>query len=456
MPETALDLADRALGHLAGDDDAQVTVTRERSLLSRFARSRPTQATQVDDLTVHVLAFADGHPGVATTNLTDDDALRAVAARAKAAATAARHAAGTSGDHPGVVKRGQAPGDHEGFDEATAALDPALAGAALATAFARCEEQGVEAFGAWTAGEVTTAIATTTGLRVADRVTDAHFKVIARDADGRSGWGARTGSAAGAIDPDAVARRALEKLPRAEPVELPPGEYTVVLDRDAVGGLLEMLGWLAFDGLAHAEGRGALEGKLGTQIATDAITIADDPSAPGTLPRAFDQDGTPKQPLTLVEDGVARRVVHDRRSAAKAGDATASTGHALAPGGSPHGAFPTNLVLAPGDAADEHELAAGVERGLYVNRLWYLNVVHPRQVLLTGTTRDGTHLIEDGRITRPVRDVRFTDSVLRILASTDALGAQLALATEGDFYGRRFAYGTLCPPLRARGFRITG
>jgi predicted Zn-dependent protease len=93
---------------------------------------------------------------------------------------------------------------------------------------------------------------------------------------------------------------------------------------------------------------------------------------------------------------------------------------------------------------------------MYVTRLWYLNVVHPQQTLVTGTTRDGTFLIEDGRITRPLRDVRFTDSVLRILEATEALTAASRLTSEAEFYGRRFAYGTVAPALRAQRFRVTG
>jgi predicted Zn-dependent protease len=239
-------------------------------------------------------------------------------------------------------------------------------------------------------------------------------------------------------------------------VELPPGEYPVVLDADAVGGLLDMLAGLAFDGLAHAEGRGALDGRLGTRVAAPSINLSDSPRFARTWPRAFDLEGIPKAPLPLIQDGVAHRVVHDTWSAARAGGGARSTGHAVAPGGSPHGPHPTNLVLLGGGAADEHELAAPIERGIYVNRLWYLNVVHPKQTLLTGTTRDGTFLIEDGRITRPARDVRFTDSVLRILEATEALAATPRLVSEAEHYGRRFAYGTVCPALRASGFRVTG
>jgi PmbA protein len=113
-------------------------------------------------------------------------------------------------------------------------------------------------------------------------------------------------------------------------------------------------------------------------------------------------------------------------------------------------------VLIGGGAADEDELAAPIDHGLYVTRLWYLNAVHEQSTLLTGTTRDGTFLIEDGRITRPARDVRFTDSILRILEATEALTSRQCLVGDLEFYGRRFATGVVAPALRARDFRITG
>ena len=154
---------------------------------------------------------------------------------------------------------------------------------------------------------------------------------------------------------------------------------------------------------------------------------------------SFDAEGTPKAPLPLIQDGVAHRVVHDVRSAALAGES--STGHALAPGGDPSGPHPTNLVLIGGGAAGEEELCAPVERGLYVTRLWYENVVRPKETLVTAVTRDGTFLIEDGRITRPVRDLRLTDSALSILSSVAGADGP-ATADER----RR----VLRPPLRRR------
>jgi predicted Zn-dependent protease len=469
---TELDLAARALGFTGGD--AQVNVIRERSLHARFARSAATQLTELDDVTVHVMALRDGQPGAATTNRTDDDALRDAAARATAAAEAA--AKGGPGDHPGLPD--PAPiRPHDGHDAATAALDPATAAAALSAAFAAAREasghsgarrtaaaegsrsapsSGAEAFGIWSAAEVRTAIASSAGVAALDAVTDVFLKVVVRDADGRSGMASGAAVAAGDVDPREVAARAAGLMPRGELGELPPGTYPVVLGHEAVGTLLGFLGGLAFNGMTHVEGRGALSGRLGTRIAAACVNLSDSPRFPRTLPRAFDAEGVPKAPLPLVQDGVAHRVVHDLRSAARAGGGARSTGHATVPGGSPMGPAPTNLVLVGGGAADEADLARPVELGIFVNRVWYVNPVREKETLLTGVTRDGTFLIEDGEIARPLRDVRFTDSILGLLERTQALTAESRLVADAEFYGRRFATGTVCPALRASGLRITG
>jgi predicted Zn-dependent protease len=449
-----LALAERALDHSHGE--TLVTVVHERSLLSRFARSRPTQATAVDELSIEVTCVRDGRVASASAGGPGDDALREAAARAGAAAEAAARAGG--GSYPGLP--GPSPGGyrpHHGWDADTAALDPARAGAALGTVFDVAGRAGLEAFGIWTAGAVRTALASSTGVRGLDAVTDAFSKVICRDAGGRSGFASATAVRAGDVDARELAERAAGKVrPGEEPAELPPGEYDVVLDAEAVGLLLEFLGFLAFNGLAHAERRGALVGRLGTRVAAAAINLSDSPRYRSTLPRAFDAEGVAKAPRPLIQDGVAQGVVHDTRSAAIAGGGARSTGHALAPGGAGDGPVPTNLVLVGGGAADVDALAVPIERGIYVTRLWYVNTVHPKHALLTGMTRDGTFLIEDGRIGRPLRDVRFTDSVLRLLDATEALGARPRPVSEAEFYGRRFASGVVCPPLRARGLRVTG
>ena len=452
--ESPAEIAARALGLV--DGDAQATVTRERSLHARFARSAATQTTAVDDTSVELLSVRDGFVGAATTNDLSDEGLRAAGARAVAAARAACEShPGVTGPYPGLPHP-QPPRAHDGFDLRTARLAPDAAGEALTVIFAVAAEHGLEAFGIWTAGEVRTAIASTAGVAVSDAVTDAYLKVIVRDADGRTGHAATAGVALDDVDPAGVARDAVRRLPRGALADVAPGELPVVLGPEALGELLDHLGHLAFNGATWAEGRSAISDRLGTRVAAAAINLSDSPRFQGTLPRAFDAEGVPKAPVPLIQDGVAHRVVHDTRSAAKAGNGARSTGHATEPGGSAYGPTPTNLVLVGGGAADEDELAAPIERGLYVNRLWYVNAVHERETLLTGVTRDGTFLIEDGRITRPARDVRFTDTALGVLDRVQALSAGPVLVGRSDFYGRRFATGVVCPAVRCSSVRITG
>ncbi|MFL5893851.1 MAG: TldD/PmbA family protein [Thermoleophilaceae bacterium] len=453
------DLAGRAVAAVRAGDGALATVTRERSLLLRFARSRPTQATSVEDTGVTISVLVDGHVGSATTNRGDDEGLRECARAAETSAGAAARTRG-SGSYPGFpLPHGVRA--HHGFDERTARLDPAPGGRALATAFEVAAANGVEAHGIWTEGDVETAIAFSSGELVVDRVTDAFMKVTCFAPGGRSGWASRTAVTGSRLDAGALAQTAAAKATgtvagRPEPIKLPPGDYPVVLAPAAVGELVDWLGWTAFNGLAHAEGRGALVGRMGERVVAPSVNISDSPRFVRTLPRAFDAEGVTKSPIALIQDGVAHRVVYDTRSAALAGDGAVTTGHAIEPGGSSWGAFPTNLVMIGGGAADERELCAPIDRGVYVTRLWYTNALRPNETLITGVTRDGTFLIEDGEIAAPLEDLRLTDSVLRILSGTQALTRTQELWSEGEFYGRRFASGVVVPAIRAASVRFTG
>jgi predicted Zn-dependent protease len=443
------DLPDLASHHVGSDGLA--LVTRERSLMLRFAAGRPTQATAIDDVTVEIAAPFRGQVGRASTNATDPPALAECAERARIAARAA--AATGDGAFPGFDPHGGVV-ESRAFDASTAELDPTTGAAALEAAFEVARQHGVEAHGIWTVAEQEQSWATD-DHGVTERRTDAFMKVICIAPSGRSGYASESSVAAGDLDAHELAERAaLKAVALGEPAELPPGDYPVVFEAQAAGWLVDLLAGCAFNGLAHAEGRGALDGKIGEQVAAAQVNVADSPAHPGTLPRSFDAEGTPKSPIPLIQDGVAHGVAHDTRSAAIAGAVT--TGHALAPGGDAAGPHPTNLVLAGGAAADEAELCAPVERGIYVTRLWYANVVRPKETLITAVTRDGTFLIEDGEVTRPLRDLRLTDSVLRILSRTRALARDQKLTSDGEFYGRRFAYGVVCPAIRSDGVRFTG
>ena len=443
------EVAQRAVGR-AGPG-ALALVTRERSLLLRFAASRPTQSTGIEDVTVELAVPLRGNVGRASTNAVDDESLADCAARARLAAEAAE--ATHDGTFPGFDPDYDVAAG-ESFDPSTAELDPARGGAALGDAFLEADAHGVEAHGIWTVAEQDQAWATDRGGGE-ERRTDAFMKVICIAPNGRSGYASQAAVAAGELSASALAERAaLKAVTGGEPVELPAGSYPVVFEAQAVGWLCDLLGGTAFNGLAHAEGRGALHGRLREQVAAPAINLSDSPAHVRTLPRSFDAEGTRKAPVPLIQDGVAHGVAHDLRSAALVG--AVSTGHAMAPGGDPGGPHPTNLVLAGGGALDEGELCSIVERGVYVTRLWYANVVRPKETLITAVTRDGTFLIEDGRVTRPLRDLRLTDSLLGILSRAQELTRDLKLTSDGEFYGRRFAYGVVCPSMRADAVRFTG
>jgi predicted Zn-dependent protease len=402
---------------------------------------------------VEIAVLRGGRVGTASTNETDADSLARCARDAEAGAEAMARTAGDDG-YPGFPAARPVP-QCDTLDLPTAGLDEALGGAALAEVFGLAERHGVEAHGTWTVGDVETAIASSEGVGLSERSTDAFMKVVCIAPSGRSGYATAADRSVAEIRPGELAESAAAKATvPGEPVALDPGEYPVVLESYAVNDLLGQLAWHTFNGLAYVEDRSAFSGHLGSRVAAPAINLSDSSRYPRTFQRCFDAEGVPKTPLPLIQDGVAKNVVHDTSSGARAG--TGSTGHANEPGGSPYGPIATNLVLLGGGARDPDELCAPIERGIYVTRLWYVNAVRPKETLLTGVTRDGTFLIEDGKVTRPLVDMRFTDSALGLLERTQALTATPVLTSEGEFYGRRFASGAVCPALRVESMRFTG
>jgi predicted Zn-dependent protease len=202
---------------------------------------------------------------------------------------------------------------------------------------------------------------------------------------------------------------------------------------------------MGFSALALQEGRSFLCDRLGQQIVSEQISIWDDGLDPRGTPLPFDFEGVPKRRVDLIERGVARGVVYDSETAAREGKR--STGHAL-PAPNVWGPFPINLFLGTGDRS-RSELLGALDRGVLVTRFWYVNPVHPRQAVLTGMTRDGTFLVERGEIVRPVRNLRFTQSMLDALGATLGVGS-VATPTEA-FFG-----ATVVPPLLLGRFTFTG
>jgi predicted Zn-dependent protease len=232
--------------------------------------------------------------------------------------------------------------------------------------------------------------------------------------------------------------------------------YGVVLEPYAFADLLDYFSHDSLGALGLLEKRSYLSGRIGERIADEKVTIRDDPLDPRGLPKAFDFEGTPKQPVVLVEDGVARGVVWDRTTAARARNGAATTGHAGPVESRDWGPLPYSLSVAPGEAESVDELAELVGDGIYITRLHYLGVIDPRAGIVTGMTRDGTFRIRDGKIAEPLVNLRFTISVPDLLREVHGLTRKAALVNSQNFYGERYPYGVLTPALAAARFTITG
>ncbi|MEO7117372.1 MAG: metallopeptidase TldD-related protein, partial [Candidatus Limnocylindrales bacterium] len=274
--------------------------------------------------------------------------------------------------------------------------------------------------------------------------TVAHLLTVSMGPGGGTGYAEQASVDATAIDAKAIGRESAEKArATANAVAIEAGDYPVVLEEYAVVDLLDMLGYLGFSALAVQEERSFVE--IGKRIGSELVSIIDDGRDPAGLPMAFDYEGVAKQRVSLLDAGVCRGVVHDAQTAAR--DGATSTGHGL-PAPNPYGPFPLNQVMAAGSASRE-ELIGGMDRGLLVTRFHYTNPVHPKLAIVTGMTRDGTFLVEGGRIVGPVRNLRFTQSYLEAVAGTVAVARERK--TLKGFLG-----GAVVPALRLEGWTFTG
>jgi PmbA protein len=444
----ALGIAERALRAAEGDE-AEAVVLSERSGLARFAGSEVHQPTLIENVVVTLVVVRDGRLGMASTNRVDDEALSKLARRAGAAADSAT---GES-EFPGFATPAEAP-RVSGFDAETASLSPEDQARLAAAAIRAADGYGV--YGFFTSGATELAVAASTGVALAQEMTDATAVVLAAG-EGRSGYAERTSWAAGGIEPVAVAEEAVAKAERTKGAqELEPGRYRAVLEPYAVAELLQYFAYDSFGALGLLEERSYLHGRLGEQIFDEKVSIADDALDPRGLPKSFDFEGTPKQRVELVERGVARGVVWDRMTAARGWNDVASTGHAPQPSLRDYGPQPLALSVAAGEAASHDELAAAVDDGIYVTRLHYLSIVHPREGVITGMTRDGTFRVRDGKIAEPLVNLRFTVSVPDMLHDVPALTRDSVLVNASDFYGERYPIAALTPALATARFTITG
>lgn len=447
--------------HTAGPGaEAEVLVTRTDLALTRFANSFIHQNVSETGVAVHLRLHVDGRTATGSGSRVDADGLAALVERTRAAARLAP----PDPAWPGLTAPTSVPSG-PAVDEATAFASPDER-AERVRAFVDAVD-GLEAAGYCRTAYRSGAFANSAGHTAVGRAAEAAMDGIAR-AGGADGVARLCADRLADLDGAALGARAAAKArAAADPVELPPGHYEVVLEPAAVADLLQNLAWYGFNGKRYAERQSFAE--PGTAQFDPAVTLVDDPLHAGTLP--FDLEGTPRRALPLVQSGTTGAVAYDRRGGAEAG--TGSTGHGM-PGSATFGPIPHNIRLlaagadpgaesaaaavsagvtgAVGDP-DTAALVSGMRRGLLVSDFWYTRVLDPKQLVVTGLTRNGVWLVEDGVPTRAVRDFRFTESYPLAMGPGRVLGlgrtaVRQPARVDGSWYET--------PALRLASWHFTG
>lgn len=299
------------------------------------------------------------------------------------------------------------------------------------------------ASGVYASGEMYTAIGNSAGHFAYHRETSAECSITMTAPDS-SGWVKAQAVKASEIDVAELAERAAHKATMsANPQEVDPGKYTVILEPAAA---LDMIGqlWYSFAGTSHVDKLSCLLGKLGKKVFGDNVTFLDDVTHKDQSGTPFDGEGLPRQSLALVEDGIVKNFVYGRRSAKAL--KCECTGHGLSEP-SAMGDYPMNMVMKGGDSSVE-EMVKSTDRGILVTRVWYVREVDPTTMLITGLTQDGTFLIENGAIKCGIKNMRFNVSVIEMLNSI------LAMSPEGRSSGEE-APTAVMPALKVTGFNFT-
>ncbi|MFN2569573.1 MAG: TldD/PmbA family protein [Candidatus Dormibacteria bacterium] len=417
MTRDLMAMADAVLNRLPGSAGAEVSVHEDSLALTRFALNAIHQNVAETSLRMRLRLVSDGRVGVAELRSDAQDG----AARLVDAAERARRLSPAGDVSP--LPTPTCPGGEAqaAFSATTAAASPDLRAEGVGVIAAAAVGSGLEAFGAFSTACNRTVIVNTAGVRRHAQSTAADLVAVVRGADG-AGYADRHSFDVAAIDCGGLAREVIDTCSRNQAaVTIEPGDYEVVLSPYAVADLVEHLSWVGFSALAHQEGRSFM--RPGERLMSESITIDEDPSDPRREPFPFDSEGVCTRPVSLIDRGVCRNFVHDTATALREGGE--STGHAL-PMPNTWGPVARHLAIAAGDRTVE-DLIRATERGLYVNRLWYVRSVHPLRTIITGMTREGTFRIDGGRLGPPVKDLRFTQSIVDALGDVRGIGGERSL-----------------------------
>jgi predicted Zn-dependent protease len=434
--------------------DVEVMVQGGHSALTRFANNSITQNVSEEGCEVSVRVQMGGRTARATTNRLDEESLRRVTAEAESLARVQEE----DPELPPMLtaaEQGSAV-ELDRWCEETAAMGAGERADEVAAMVAIARRAGLNAAGTYSCGAHFEALFNSHGVARWYRQTLAQASVTMQ-AEDSSGWQKQNYTSARQLDARMLADIAAQKALRsARPVELEPGKYTVILEPSAV---VDLIGFVVadFSGLALLEQRSCLNARLGTKLFGENISIVDDVSHAGQTGSGFDGEGMARQKLTLVENGVVREVAMARGTAARvrkselaeklAGAGPTGHGFSLPNEG---GEAAQNIVFkVAGDRQRTmEEMIAATERGLLVTRLWYIREVDAYEKILTGMTRDGTFLVEDGRVGKGIRNFRFNQSVLQMLRQVLDLGEPVRACGEE-------AFDMVAPAMRVDGFQFT-
>ena len=407
---------------LSDADETEVDVGATTDALTRFANNTIHQNVAEHSLGISVRAVVDGRTARATTNKTDDESLARTVA---AAVTLARNQPKT--DLLPLIGK-QKYQKVSRFFSSTAGTSPEERARAVTRICKMATKAKQTAAGIFSSGESRSVMANSRGLVAYDEQTRAEFSVTILEPTS-SGWAKANSPDIRKIDPQELAENAAKTAAGSrQPREIPAGRYTTILSPAAV---LDLVGFLFYDFAATSvlDKRSCLTGRIGKKVFGDNITIWDDAYHPLQSGPPHDGEGVPRQKVLLVDRGVPKNLVYARATAKKM--KAKATGHGFALPNE-YGEAPMNLVFSGGDSSTE-EMIQTTERGILVTRLWYIREVDPYKKILTGMTRDGTFLIEKGKVSGGVRNFRFNESVIEMLSKVEMMGPAVRAAGEESF-----------------------
>ena len=456
--DQASEIVDR-IRRFSSADEVEVLFSGGRFALTRFANNTIHQNVAEENYNVSVRTVFSGRTARAFTNKFDNESLRQVVESSEKLAQV-QHPDADLLPMPDLVEACGSGGARatktlSRHFEATAAITPEIRAEGVKKIVGVAEKHNITTAGVFSSGESIDGIFNSRGLSRWHTQTSAEVSITMLAADS-SGWQKANSPDATILDPLALAETAAKKaLDSACPREIPAGKCTVILEPSAV---LDIVGFMFWDysGMAILDQRSFLSGRIGTKLFGDNITICDDVTHPLQSGSPFDGEGMERQRIALVENGVMKRVVYARATAErmkrsefkdKAGP-IAATGHGFC---LPNemGEMPQNIVFAPSvNPQTVDQMIASTERGVLVTRLWYIREVEPFEKILTGMTRDGTFLVENGRVVGGVRNFRFNESLIHMLSNVEAMSVPVRASGEESF-------DMVVPAMKVKDFNFT-